>query len=133
MTEHAGESGGHATGDHVGHHVPFWILVATLLVLLGLTAITVAATWVDFGPSINLWIALIIATIKGTLVALIFMHLAYDKPFNAIILVSSLAFVALFIGLAMMDSAAYKKNVDEYRAEDPARYAPKLEGPQSAP
>jgi cytochrome c oxidase subunit 4 len=111
----------------VGHHVPMSVLVGTLVVLLILTFITVAATWVDFGATINLWIALIIATIKGGLVALYFMHLRYDKPFNAVVLLSTLFFVALFIGLAMMDSAMYQGNIEEYRAEDPGRFAPALQ------
>lgn len=116
----------------VGHHVPLWVLAATLAALLVLTFITVAVTrvaWLDFGPTINLWIALLIATIKATLVALYFMHLRYDKPFNGVILICALLFVMLFCGLALMDSLAYRQNVQEYRDVDPARYAPALQQP----
>lgn len=127
MTQHAHDTTPATQGHHVGHFVPMWVLVATLVALLALTVITVAATWVDFGPTINLWIALVIATVKGVLVALFFMHLAYDKPFNAVILIAALAFTMLFISLTMMDSAIYKRSIDEYRAEDAARYAPLLE------
>jgi cytochrome c oxidase subunit 4 len=117
---------GHAGAPHVGHHVPVWILVAVLIVLLVLTVVTVAATLVNLG-SLNLWIALIIATIKATLVALFFMHLAYDKPFNAIVLVGTLCFVALFIGLALLDVFQYRENIDSFRAANPDAVAPQLD------
>lgn len=116
----------------VGHHVPLWVLAATLAALLVLTLITVGVTQVarlDFGPTINLWVALAIATVKATLVALYFMHLRYDRPFNAVVLIAALLFVLLFAGLAMMDSAAYHDEIQEYRAAAPARYAPALESP----
>ena len=50
------------------------IYVSTLVALLILTAITVGASYIDFGSG-NVVIALIIATIKATIVALFFMHL----------------------------------------------------------
>lgn len=125
MAETTPHAAGRAAG-HVGHFVPMWVLVATLVALLILTVITVGATWVDFGAAINLWIALIVATIKATLVALYFMHLRYDKPIVAIILVATLFFVILFIGAVLVDSRAYQDAITEYRAEDAARYAPLL-------
>jgi cytochrome c oxidase subunit 4 len=120
----------HAAEDHIGHHVPLWLLAAVLGALLVLTFITVGVTQWDFGSSINLWVAMIIATVKGTLVALYFMHLRYDKPIIAIILFSTLVFVALFIGLTLMDSLQYQSGIAEYRADDPERYAPELVQPE---
>ena len=55
---------------------------ATLFVLLILTAITVGASYINFGSG-NIVIALTIATIKASIVGLIFMHLLHDKPVNA--------------------------------------------------
>lgn len=119
-----------APTEHKHHGVTLPILGATLLALLVLTVITVGVTWfpwLDFGPRINLWVALIIATVKASLVALYFMHLRYDKPFNAVVLISALFFVILFIGAALQDSAEYRANIDEYRAADPAKnYAPAM-------
>jgi len=40
-----------------------------------------------------------------------FMHLKYDKPFNGMILVVSLALVALFIIIALGDTQQYQRNV----------------------
>jgi len=89
--------------------------------------VTVGVTmvpWLDLGPAGNLWIALLIATIKAALVALYFMHLRYEKPIISIILIVTLCFVILFIGLSMMDSRAYQPSIRAYRAVDPTRYAP---------
>lgn len=72
--------------------------------LLVLTAITVMAAGVHFGsPSVNIIVALGIASLKGSLVALYFMHLKYESPVNAIIFVTGLAMLALFLVLCMVD------------------------------
>jgi cytochrome c oxidase subunit 4 len=102
------ESGGH---HGVGHIVPVKILAATGIALLILTAITVWVASIDLG-NINIWVALFVAAAKGSLVALFFMHLRYDRPFNGIILVVSLAFVALFISFALTDTREYAPDVD---------------------
>jgi len=104
-------------GEHhgVGHIVSPKILIATAFALLVLTALTVASVRIDFHqldlPELNIAIALTIAFIKGSLVCLFFMHLRWDRPFNAIVLVSSLAFVALFIGFAITDTSEYHEEV----------------------
>jgi cytochrome c oxidase subunit 4 len=75
--------------------------------LLVMTFVTVAVSWFDFGR-FNLWIALAIATFKASLVLLFFMHLKYDKPFNAIVIIVSMALVMLFIAIALTDTAQYE-------------------------
>ncbi len=111
-----GESHG---GEHghggVGHLVPIRVLAATAFALLVLTVVTVWAASFDFGAA-NIWIALFIAVLKGSLVVLFFMHLRYDRPFNGVIFVTSLAFVALFISLAMTDTLEYAPDVDKGNA-----------------
>jgi cytochrome c oxidase subunit 4 len=47
--------------------------------------------------------------LNGSLVALFFMHLRWDRPFNQIVFVSSLCFVGLFIAFAMTDTAEYRE------------------------
>lgn len=93
--------------EQVGHVVPWQILAATWGILMVLTFVTVAATWKDFG-SLNLFIAMAIATVKASLVVLYFMHLRYDKPFNSVIFVVSLSLVMLFILLALLDTSQYQ-------------------------
>ena len=90
----------------VGHVVPFRILATVLGALLLLTVATVSVTMVDLGR-LNVWIALAIAVVKGSLVVLYFMHLRWDKPFNAVIFITALFLVALFIGIALTDTHAY--------------------------
>ena len=100
----------HDTTDsnHGGAHiVSVHMLVAVLLVLLALTWATVAATRFDMG-TLNLWAALAIAVVKATLVALYFMHLRWERPINAIFFVASIVFIALFIGLVLMDTTTYQ-------------------------
>jgi cytochrome c oxidase subunit 4 len=104
----------HAHGDDhplVGHLVPVSTLVATGSALLVLTVITVAVRWIDLGEA-NIIVALAIAFVKATLVALFFMHLLWDRPFNAFAFVGSIAFVALFMAFALIDVHAYRIDRD---------------------
>ena len=96
--------------DQVGHLVPYRVLVATGLGLLFLTWITVAVAGIDLGE-LNIYVALAIAVLKATLVGLFFMHLRWDRQFNAIVFVGAVAFVGLFLALAMTDSAEYAPDV----------------------
>jgi cytochrome c oxidase subunit IV len=75
---------------------------ATLAALLVLTAITVAVAQFDFG-SVNVVVALVIATIKATLVALIFMHLRWDKPLYGIMAASGFLFLGLMLMFCITD------------------------------
>jgi len=103
-----GHSGGHDDHGHgVGHIVSNKILAGTGLALLLLTWLTVAVAGFDLGEA-NIFVALGVAVVKSTFVALFFMHLRWDRPFNAIIFVGSLAFVALFLAFAMLDTAEYQ-------------------------
>jgi cytochrome c oxidase subunit IV len=99
----------------VGHVVSPKILIATALGLLVLTALTVTSAKIDFSQldlnELNITIALAIAVIKASLVCLFFMHLRWDRPFNAFVLVTALSLVGLFIWFAMTDSSEYKPEV----------------------
>ena len=88
---------------HPKSHSPLPYLL-TLIALLILTGVTVGASYVDFGSStVNVIVAMLIATLKASLVALIFMHLRHDKPLNSIIFVSSLIFLGILLGFCMID------------------------------
>jgi len=76
--------------------------VATLFVLLILTAITVGASYINFGSG-NVVIALAIATVKATIVGLIFMHLLHDKPVNAVIAIAGFIFLGIFLMFDFID------------------------------
>jgi cytochrome c oxidase subunit 4 len=78
-----------------------------LAALLALTAVTVLAAGVNFGaPSINVVIALAIASLKGSLVALYFMHLRHERPMNAVIFLTGMAMLAIFLMFCFLDTAS---------------------------
>jgi cytochrome c oxidase subunit IV len=99
--------------DHdqaIGHISPIGVLIGVFALLIFFTVLTVAVTYVDLGPA-NIWIALGVAVVKGALVGLYFMHLRYDSPFNGLILVTAFLFLAVFIGIALMDTGEYQSNI----------------------
>jgi len=99
----AGADAGHAT---VGHVVSMKVLAGVFAALLVLTVLTVAVATVDLG-NLNLYVALAIAGLKGTLVVLFFMHLRYDQPFHLVVFLGCLAFAVMFISLVLTDTRAY--------------------------
>ena len=96
--------------DHHGisHVASMKVLLGTGGTLLVLTLVTVLATKVDFGPSINLGIAMAIAVVKASLVILFFMHLKYDKIFHTVVFMSAILAAALFVGFTLMDTGQYQ-------------------------
>ncbi len=86
--------------DH--HIVPFKTYLNILLVLLGLTIITVAASRIDFG-FMNTVIAMIIATVKASFVLAIFMHLKYDNMINRVIFGTGFFFLLVLFAFSIGD------------------------------
>jgi cytochrome c oxidase subunit 4 len=93
--------------EHGPHVASLRLLVVVMIALMFGTWLTVSVTHFDFGD-FNIWIGLAIATAKAILVGLYFMHLRWDKPFNAFVFISAFAFLFLFIGFALMDTAHYQ-------------------------
>ncbi len=94
--------------DDAIHVTSVRLLVVVWIGLMIGTWLTVSATYIDLG-SLNIWIGLAIATAKAVLVALYYMHLRWDKPFNLLLFMVAIAFLMLFIGIAMMDTGAYQE------------------------
>jgi len=88
---------------HTPHVLPLKIYFSVAGALFILTVITVMVSYYDFG-SFNLLIAMVVATVKATLVALYFMHLKYDDKLYLTMLIMSLVFLSLFIGITMLDT-----------------------------
>lgn len=86
------------------HVVPVPVYVAIFGVLLVLTATTTAVAFVDLGPW-NTVVALGIAVVKATLVALFFMHLKYSPLLNRTVVFGGLFWLAILIGLTLTDFA----------------------------
>ncbi len=87
--------------EHTSHSQGFYLAIGA--VLLVLTATTVGAAFVNLGP-FNPIVALLIATIKATLVVLFFMHVkgASEKLTGAVV-VSGFFFFFILIALSLAD------------------------------
>jgi cytochrome c oxidase subunit 4 len=104
----------------------------TLISLLILTAITVGASYINFGSG-NVVIALAIASIKASLVALFFMHLLHDKPVNGIIAVTGFLFLGIFLMFDFLDVDSRKDVQPQNLHTPPAATAPAVAGSGAAP
>lgn len=98
--------------EHHGlsHVMPLKLLFSIFAALIVLTVLTVFVSQTDLG-SWEIVITMLIATTKASLVAIYFMHLRYDNPFNAMVVVFSLLFVALFIGFTLIDVQRYQPDL----------------------
>lgn len=91
----------HVEKKHLGplHYVLVWV---ALLVLTGVTV----AVWKTHMPlGMRITVALAVAVVKATLVALFFMHLWEHGGVNRLVMGTSVLFVVLLIGLVLMDNA----------------------------
>jgi cytochrome c oxidase subunit 4 len=111
-TTHAAHGHGHPDDGRVHAHVSRWqFLVGVFGALIFLTFITVYVSYFDFGAA-NTFIAVLVATMKATLVALFFMHLRYDKPFHGIIFVMAFVFLGLLL-LLSWDDLSTRGRIDD--------------------
>ncbi len=89
--------------EHEEHHlVPYRVYVWVWLGLIGLTGVTVGAKYMDL-QHIAIIAALVIATIKATLVLLYFMHIRFEKPVFAVMIAATLLTYVTFIALTFTD------------------------------
>ncbi|RJP82574.1 MAG: hypothetical protein C4524_00590 [Candidatus Zixiibacteriota bacterium] len=93
----------HATAHKKPHVLPLKVYLRVGAALLVLTLVTVAVSFVHLGPY-NLVVAMLIASLKATLVALFFMHLLYDSKLYFLVFASALGTIALFIVLTLFDT-----------------------------
>ena len=100
------------------HPAPTKLLMAVFVALILLTLLTVAtsAFWGAMGlpKALAFPVAMIIATAKAFLVCAFFMHMWWDKSFNVLAFLSSMLFVALFVGLTLTDTGEYQKDMDAF-------------------
>ena len=104
----------------MGHISTWQTLVKVWVTLMLLTAITVMAVMVNLG-SLNIWIAMGIACAKAALVVIYFMHMKHNKAFLAYVFTFSLAFVAFFLAMVMLDSKSYQPDIERRRLDDNAQ------------
>ena len=72
--------------------------------LFFLTFLTVAVTWIHIPEPWNVVVAIAIAVVKATIVVAFFMNLWWDSRFNTILLVMSIVFFMILIGITLLDT-----------------------------
>ena len=89
----------HATDD-IRSHVKTYLMVFGALMVL--TIVTVAVSYLDLAVPMAILVALVVATIKGSLVALFFMHLSHERKLIYYVLVLTVVFFVflMFVPLA---------------------------------
>jgi cytochrome c oxidase subunit 4 len=119
---HAGDGhAAHAHDDHgLSHVLPVHMLVGVLFTLLLLTIATVSVTSFDLGQQGNLIVAMLVATVKASLVVAFFMHLAWDNKFHLILFLTSVLFVILFLSVSVTDRDEYQHDIEYYTQQQEA-------------
>lgn len=79
-------------------------LLMVLMALFALTALTVGASTLDLG-ALNVWLALVIAAAKASLVLLFFMHLKYEAMVLKLSFLATFGFLTIIIGFIFLDVA----------------------------
>lgn len=73
------------------------------IALIILTGLTVGMSFVHIGESLNIIVGVLIALLKASLVAWIFMHLKFDnRRLRAFVIVPSFFFLVLVLTLTML-------------------------------
>lgn len=83
--------------EEIKKHIKlYWAIGGTLLVL---TVVTVAVFYLHLGIVGGIALALLIASVKGSLVGAFFMHLAYDRrlALYSLLVVCALFFIVLML------------------------------------
>jgi cytochrome c oxidase subunit 4 len=97
------------TSDHavdIDRHVKVYITVFVALMVL--TIVTVAVSYLDLSIPVAVTVALLIATVKGSLVACYFMHLISEKKLiYAVLALTAVFFVALLALPALTHGDGY--------------------------
>jgi cytochrome c oxidase subunit 4 len=91
------------TTDHaadIDRHVRIYITVFVALMVL--TIVTVAVSYLDLSVPMAVTVALLVATVKGTLVACYFMHLVAEKKLIYIVLAMTALFFVVLLTLPIL-------------------------------
>jgi cytochrome c oxidase subunit IV len=87
--------------EHTEHSLGFYIGIGVILLILTVT--TAAVAFVNLGP-FNPVVALLIATIKASLVVLFFMHVkGASEKMTGVVVVSGFFFLMILLTLSLAD------------------------------
>ena len=84
------------------HVLSYSKLAVVLGLLFGLTVVTIGISRIDMGV-INIWMALLIASLKSSLVLLFFMHLKYESRLVKLSVIGTIGCLAVLIGFIFWD------------------------------
>ncbi len=86
------------------HHISSIKFLATIFgALVFLTLLTVGMHYMHFPQPWGIITAMIIGVLKASLVAFFFMNLWWDKKFNLLVFVASVAFATLLVAISLLD------------------------------
>jgi cytochrome c oxidase subunit 4 len=88
--------------EHESHILPIRTYMLVFIALMVLLVLTVGVAFVDMGP-FSLVAALLIASIKGLLIMLYFMHVKYSNKLVWLFAGSGFIWLLILIGLAASD------------------------------
>jgi cytochrome c oxidase subunit IV len=88
--------------DSLNHVVSPVIYITVAAILLVMTAVTAAVSFVDLG-TFNAVVALFIACFKASIVVLFFMHVKYSSKLTKLTVFSGLFLFAVLISLTLAD------------------------------
>ena len=91
-----------AQHEHEHALVPYSLYIKVWAALIVLTAVTVGVSYVDL-KHVTVITALIIATVKASLVLLYFMHLRFEKPIYLYMVLAVIVTYAVFVVLTFAD------------------------------
>ncbi len=84
------------------HLLPYRLYFFVWAALVILTGVTVGACYADLGH-LSVFTAILIATVKGALVLLYFMHIRFEKPLFPVMILVLLATYGIYIMLTFAD------------------------------
>jgi cytochrome c oxidase subunit IV len=85
---------------HEEHETPYGLIFGALIVL---TVVTVGVAYIDMG-NFNIVVAMLVASVKATLVAVFFMHLKFENWITRFYAIVPIILLAIMIGGVFLDN-----------------------------
>ena len=86
--------------DDIRSHVKTYLMVFGALMVL--TVVTVGVSYLHLPVSMAILVALVVATIKGSLVAMFFMHLLHERKLVYYVLILTVVFFVFLMFLPVL-------------------------------
>jgi cytochrome c oxidase subunit IV len=101
MSDHVSAASDHAAD--IDHHVRIYIMVFVALMVL--TIVTVGVSYLHLPVAAAVAVALLVATVKGTLVACYFMHLISERKLIYAVLALTIVFFVVLLALPVLTTS----------------------------